>query len=238
MGATAVTKILLVEDDKNIAAGVISWLTTLHYTVEHVSDGAEGLERLKVCKYDVVVLDWGLPTISGPEICKQYRSSQGKTPILMLTAHSSIDDKLHGFGSGADDYLTKPFDPKELSVRIEALLRRPANLVADNLKVGNLELHPSDYCLYKNGTPIRLLPKEFDLIKFLMRHPGQLFSADELIDRVWNSDSEVSRELVKVYVTKIRRKIDVDGEPSIIATVHGRGYRLDLAAAGVAEKKD
>src|SRR6185437_13529264 len=208
MGTTIVTKILLVEDDANIANGVIGWLSDQHYTVEHVSDGAEALERLKACKYDVVVLDWGLPTISGPEICKQYRSTQGKTPILMLTAHSTIEDKMHGFGSGADDYLTKPFHPKELSVRIEALLRRPATLVADNVKVGNLELHSNDYCLYKNGNPIRLLPKEFDLIKFLMRHPDQLFSADELIDRVWNSDSEVSRELVKVYVTKIRRKID------------------------------
>jgi DNA-binding response OmpR family regulator len=218
-------KILLVEDDEDFAIALEESLAG--HLVEHVSKASDASLRLKLSKYDLVILDWGLPDMPGVELCKQFRAQKVKTPILVLTGRSSVEDKVAGLQAGADDYMTKPMHTDELAARIQALLRRPATLVPDNLKVGDLELDSNEYVLYRKGEPIRLLPKEFDLLAFFMRHPGQLFSPDSLLDRVWPSETGVSKELVRVYITKLRGKIDKEGEPSVIATVHGRGYRLD-----------
>ena len=219
-------KILLVEDDDDFAVALQESLTG--HLIEVAGRGNDALAMLKLSKYDLLIVDWGLPDMAGIDLCKQYRSSRGKTPVLLLTGRTAVEDKVAGLEAGADDYMTKPMHPKELGARIQALLRRPPSLVPDNLKVGDLELDANEYLLYRSGESIRLLPKEFDLLAFFMRHPGQLFSPDSLVERVWPSETGVSKDLVRVYITKLRSKIDKDGEQSVIATVHGRGYRLEI----------
>lgn len=220
-------KVLVIEDEVDFSELIGSWLKNEHYTVETVANGEDGLDRLKFYKYDVIILDWVLPGISGVEVCRAYRSSGGITPILMLTSKKHVDEKEAGLDAGADDYLTKPFELKELSARVRALLRRPSAFSGSVLKVGNLELEPNSFRVTRNGEEISLLPKEFALLEFLMRHPNQVFSAEAILDRVWASESEASPETIRTYIKRLRKKLDVEGKPSMLATVHGVGYKLD-----------
>lgn len=194
--------------------------------METVEDGEEALHRLKVSEYDLVILDWTLPKLAGVEVLKEHRRLGGQTPVLMLTGKDKISDKEEGFDAGADDYLTKPFHGKELTVRIKALLRRPPNLVKDVLRVGELVLEKENFSVRRGESEIRLLPKEFALLEFLMRHPNQVFSAEALLERVWVSESESTVEAVTTCIKRLRRKLESDGTPSPIATVHGVGYKL------------
>lgn len=219
-------KILLVEDDQALAKLVRNWLSLEHHAVESVEDGEEALHRLKVSEYDLVILDWTLPKLAGVEVLKEHRRLGGQTPVLMLTGKDKISDKEEGFDAGADDYLTKPFHGKELTVRIKALLRRPPNLVQDVLRVGELVLQKENFSVRRGENEIRLLPKEFALLEFLMRHPNQVFSAEALLERVWVSESESTVEAVTTCIKRLRRKLESDGTPSPIATVHGVGYKL------------
>jgi len=221
-------KILLVEDEPDFSILIGEWLRSQHHIVEIVDNGEDALDRLKFYKYDVVVLDWMLPGISGLDVCGDYRSKGGTTPILLLTAKRHVDEKEQGLDAGADDYLTKPFEMKELGARIRALLRRPPSLSGGVVQVGNLTLEPGIYKVSRNGEDLTLLPKEFALLEFLMRHPNQVFSADALLDRVWSSDSDASPETIRTYIKRLRKKIDVEGQPSFLATVHGVGYKLDV----------
>jgi DNA-binding response OmpR family regulator len=220
-------KILLVEDEPDFSILIGEYLKTEHHVVEAVETGEDALDRLRFYKYDVVILDWMLPQLSGLEVCKRYRGTGGTTPILLLTAKKHVDEKEQGLDAGADDYLTKPFEMKELSARIRALLRRPQAFSGSVLQVGNLVLEPNTYRVTRSGDDISLLPKEFALLEFLMRHPNQVFSAEALLDRVWSSDSEASPETIRTYIKRLRKKIDLDGQPSILSTVHGVGYKLD-----------
>lgn len=220
-------KILVVEDEKALSDVVIDYLNAQNYTVDHAADGIEAMDRLKFYSYDLVVLDWNLPGMEGLEICRKFRFSGGCTPILMLTGKREIDDKELGLDAGADDYLTKPFHMKELGARIRALLRRPANVVTKELKARDISLDPQTHQVKKNGVEIDILPKEFALLEFLLRHPQQVFSAEALIERVWPSDSDASSGSIRTYVNRLRSKIDTDGNPSLITTVHGIGYRFD-----------
>lgn len=206
---------------------VKDWLTFEHHMVETADNGKDGLEKLQYYQYDVIVLDWELPEMTGIEICKQFRSAGGKTPVLMLTGKGTIVDKETGFEAGADDYLTKPFHMKELSVRLRALLRRAGgNLTGDELKYRDVVIEPANHRATKNGKDLQLLPKEFALLEFLMRHPSQVFSAEALLSRVWSSDSEATIDAVSTCIKRLRKKVDVEGETSIIKTVHGVGYKL------------
>lgn len=219
-------KILLVEDDQALAKLVRNWLSLEHHNVETVEDGEEALHRLKVSEYDLVILDWTLPKMAGVEVLKEHRRIGGQTPVLMLTGKDKISDKEEGFDAGADDYLTKPFHGKELTVRIKALLRRPPLLVEDVLRVGDLVLEKGNFSVRRAESEIRLLPKEFALLEFLMRHPNQVFSAEALLERVWVSESESTVEAVTTCIKRLRRKLEADGGTSPIATVHGVGYKL------------
>jgi DNA-binding response OmpR family regulator len=219
-------KILVVEDDQQLAKLISTWLGEESHVVEVVQDGDTGLDRLRFYSYDVAVLDWDLPKISGPEICRIFRSGGGHIPILMLTGKSDIADKLAGFDAGADDYLTKPFHPRELSARLRALLSRPTQSVKRVLSVGDLELDSQTHVVQKGGKPLHLMPREFALLEFFMLHPDEPFSTEALLNRIWPSSSEVSTDLVKVYIAKLRKKIDSEGESSPIVTVHGVGYKL------------
>lgn len=220
-------KILLIEDDIDLAGMVLDWLAHEHYTVEVVHTGSEGLERLQLSSYDAVVVDWELPGMSGVQICREFRREGGTTPMIMLTGKDAIADKEEGLDSGVDDYLTKPFNMKELSARLRAVLRRPASLVENVLRARDIELEPTKYWVKKGGIEIQLLPKEFSLLEFFIRHPNQVFSADALIQRVWLSDTEATGDAIRTCLKRLRKKLDDTDEANpIIQTVHGVGYRL------------
>lgn len=219
-------KILLVEDDRELSTLMVDWLTGEGHVADPVYKGQEGLERLQYYKYDVVILDWELPEMSGPEICQAYRAKGGETPILMLTGKKEIDDKATGLDAGADDYLTKPFHYKELSARLRALLRRPAGVSKTVLSAGEITLNPVSRQVYRGAEEISLQPKELALLEFLMRHPNQPFSSDAILDRVWSSDSDTAPDTVRIQIMRLRHKIDQPGKDSMIRTVHRVGYML------------
>lgn len=219
-------KVLVVEDDKHLSQLVCDWLTGEKYSTEAVYKGTDGLERLKFYKYDVVILDWEMPGMSGPEVCKQYRDDGGTTPILMLTGKKEIEDKTEGLDSGADDYLTKPFEMKELSARVRALLRRSNQVNKTTLTAGNLTLDPVSRKVLLFGKEVDLQPKEFSLLEFLLRHPNQPFNAEAIMDRVWTASSDAAPDTVRLHVMRLRNKIDEPGKESIIRTLHRVGYML------------
>lgn len=223
------SKILLVEDELDLSNQIRDWLTREHYLVETQENGEMAYHQLRVSKYDLIILDWQLPGMTGIEICKQYRSTGGKSPVLMLTARSAIDDREKGLDAGADDYLCKPFHLKELSARVRALIRRSsiATTGVNVLHLKDISLDPSARRVTKGGADVKLEPKEFSLLEFLMRNRNIVFSADALLDRVWESDTSVSPDSIRTYIKALRKKLDNAGETSHITTVHGLGYRLE-----------
>jgi DNA-binding response OmpR family regulator len=220
-------KILVVEDDKVLCEHIRSCLVFEANTVETANDGGEAWEFLRAYTFDVVVLDWDLPTISGLDLCKKLRASGVTSPVLMLTGKAGLQDKEAGLDSGADDYLTKPFHFKELSARLRALLRRPTSFVSEKIVVGDIALDTLKHRVLRDDVEVHLQPREFALLEFLMRHPNQIYGSKALLDAVWSSDSDVTEDIVRVYVKNIRRKISVEGKPCIIKTVHGLGYKVE-----------
>ncbi len=220
-------KILIVEDDTDIATIVSRWLQHENHLVEISKDGEDASVKLKLNQYDLVILDWMLPKITGVELCQKFRTSGGTTPILLLTAKSTIENKEAGLDSGADDYLTKPFDLKELSARVRALLRRAGAISTKTLKIGDLSLDAEMHQVFVGDMLISLNPKEFALLEFLMRHPNQIFSGEALLSRVWQSDAMASTDTVRAHIKNLRKKIDQPGKTSPISTVHGLGYKIE-----------
>jgi DNA-binding response OmpR family regulator len=219
-------KLLLIEDDKHLAGMILEWLRGQHHVVEVTHDGRDGFERLVCSEYDLAIIDWNLPGMEGPEICQEYRKNKGSAPIIMLTGRATIGEKVAGFDAGADDYLTKPFNMDELSVRIKALLRRGRQVGENVLTAHGLVLDPTKFSLTKNGLEVQLLPKEFALLEFFMRNPGTIFSNDALFRHVWRSDSEASETAIRTCVKRLRTKIDEADQPSVIETIPRVGYRL------------
>jgi DNA-binding response OmpR family regulator len=222
-----VAKILVVEDDVEYSEVLRSCLQTQNYQVEQAFDGLEALDFLKGYQYDLIVLDWNLPGRTGVEILQEFRSAGGKTAILMLTAQDQIHNKEEGLNSGADDYLTKPAHPAEFIARVKALLRRPTILIAHELSVRHVKIDPQTHVVTCNGSVVQMLPREFALLEFLMRHPGRVFSSDDLISRVWPSDASISSEVVRTTVNRIRSKIDLPDTKSIIRTIYSVGYCVE-----------
>jgi len=221
-----VAKILLVEDDSDFLDRIEQWLKHERYNVDAVADGKAALEKLTFYQYDAVILDWNLPFISGVELIEKFRASGGKTPILMLTGRNSVPEKTEGLDAGADDYLTKPFDLNELSARLRALLRRPGEVRANLLKSGALLLNPATREVTLDDESVNLLPLEYSLLEFFMRHPNHVFSHNALVERVWKSESNATAEAVRTCVMALRKKISTAGKPSMIRTVHGTGYKF------------
>lgn len=219
-------KILVVEDEKDLRDSVRVVLEAQNYLVDEAEDGSKALDLLSVSDYDVIILDWNLPDMNGPDICRKYRSSGGKGSVIMLTGKKTVDDKETGLDAGADDYLTKPVHHRELLAQIRAALRRTSNFT-NELKAGGLMLDPTKHKVSRDSKEIDLLPKEFALLEFFMRHPNAVFSPEALLERVWPTDSETSPDMIRKYVSKLREKIDKDGESSLIRTVHGVGYRFE-----------
>jgi DNA-binding response OmpR family regulator len=221
-------KVLVVEDDVALQRMISDWLTLEHYNLESALDGKDAIEKLKFYQYDVVILDWQLPEMSGIEVIRQFRSSGGRTPVLMLTGKSAIPDKEEGFDSGVDDYLTKPFHMKELSARLRALLRRPSTLVSEVFQIGRLKMDRRTHIVSIDDQEIDLKPTEYALLEFMMRHPGQVFSPESLLDKVWSSQSDATVDALTTCVKRLRKKITVPGQESIIKTIYGVGYKLEL----------
>ena len=222
-------KILLVEDDAKLLQTVQGWLEIDGYVVEAVSDGNRAVELLAIKNYDLIIVDWMLPGLTGLEICKHYRNAGGTTPLLFLTGRDTLMDKEEGFVAGGDDYLTKPFQIRELTLRVQALLRRSQNTVLDIMRAGGLVLNSRDLRVTYEGKEIHLARMEFALLEFFMRSPGQLFTQDQILESVWTDESERSPEALRTCLKKLRRKIDGDRPNSFISNVHGIGYRFEAA---------
>lgn len=220
-------KVLLVDDDQRLRMNISDWLEHQRFDIDEAKNGVEAKEKLAAFSYDLVVLDWNLPDAEGIEICRWFRARGGTTPILMLTGKDMIQDKVDSFDAGVDDYLTKPFELLELSARLNALLRR-GGMVAPTrtLSLGCVTIDPVGHIVKIEGKELSLTPKEFDILEFMVRHPGQVFSADTLLDRLWKSDAEVSPDTVRVYIKRLREKLEKHGRAGLLKNVHGVGYKL------------
>ncbi len=220
-------KILVIDDDQLISKLVASTLAADGLLVDTANCAAEARAYLNVCDYDLLVLDWHLPDLAGIQLCQELRNGGINVPIIFLTSRAAIEDKRTGYQSGADDYLTKPFEPEELKMKVRAILRRPRSLLTREIKVKDLTMNLESRQLFKNSVEIHLLPKEFALLEFFMRHPNQVFSSDALLQRVWSSDSTAAPDTVKVTLMRIRQKLESDSDNPLITTIRGFGYRLD-----------
>jgi two-component system OmpR family response regulator len=221
-------KVLVIEDDTVLTDVIRNWLTQERHAVDVVVDGAEGLYLLQNYDFDVAILDWGIPKLDGLQLLKRYREQGGVTPVLMLTAKGTIGEKKTGLDTGADDYLVKPFEMEELSARLRALIRRNAVFKANILHVSDLELDVGSKSVKKAGAPIALVPKEFAILEFLMRHPGEVFTSETIIARVWPTGSDTSPDNVSYYIMRLRKKLSSPGRhSSMLQTIHGLGYRLN-----------
>ncbi|MFZ5376168.1 MAG: response regulator transcription factor [Patescibacteria group bacterium] len=222
-------KILVVEDEPRIAHYLKLGLEMKAYIVDLATDGELGLDLALSESYDCIVLDRMLPKLSGDEFCHRLRQEKVSTPILMLTAKSDIEDKVTGLDLGADDYLIKPFNFQEFLARIRALTRRRGlNLVDQELVADNLVLNKTNYQVSRAGKAVTLTKQEFALLEFLMRHKNQVFSKEQLAEKVWSYDSDILPNTAQVYLGYLRNKIDKDfsKEKKLILTVRGFGYKL------------
>ena len=221
-------KILLVEDEGKIANAVARGLKYDDVDVTIASDGEEALVLGKDEDFDCIILDRMLPLKEGVEVCKELRESNIKTPIIMLTAKSGVNDKVEGLDAGADDYLAKPFSLDELLARIRALLRRPNNIVSDELKVGDLILNTTTFEARRDDKLINLSKKEYDLLEYLMRNANRIISKGKIINHVWDFDSDILPNTVEVYMGYLRNKIDKPfKDKKMLQTVRGFGYKLE-----------
>lgn len=223
-------KILIADDDQTVIDVVVQILGNAGFTLETAPDGSTARQLVLQFGYDAILLDWQMPGVTGIEILKEYRAKGGKAPVLMLTGLTEIERKETGFDSGADDYLTKPFHPKELLLRVKALLRRPGNEFQEVLQHDGVELDPNTKQVRVDGNIIMLAGIEFALIEFLMRHPNVVFSPEALLERVWKSDVEVAPAAVKVCVNRIRSKLNLTKD-RLIKNIHGQGYILESRSA-------
>lgn len=225
--------ILLVDDEPELTEPLSRILKREGYQVEIVHDGAEGSRLATEKQYDLLILDWMLPHKSGLEICRQLRLQGDQTPVLFLTAKDTLDDRVSGLDAGADDYLIKPFELRELLARVRALLRRPPTLEPappQRLQVEDLELDLDSQIAYRGGRAIELSEKESQLLAFLMRHPNQLLTHDQIYQYLWNETAKPSSNVLAAQMRLLRRKIEAQDEPILIHSVYGKGYRFGLPA--------
>jgi DNA-binding response OmpR family regulator len=218
--------VLVVEDFPVLARTIGTGLRRAGMAVDVVTDGADALERLAVTRYDVVVLDRDLPGVHGDEVCRQVVAGSPQTRVLMLTAASTVRDRVDGLGLGADDYLPKPFDFAELTARVRALGRRSAAALPPILEWGGLTLDPNRRTALRAGRRLELSPKEFALLECLLASAGRVVAAEELLERVWDEAADPFTTTVKTTVRRLRGKL---GDPPVIHTERGGGYRLGEA---------
>lgn len=218
--------ILLIEDDTTQGNIVRDFLTGEQHSVDYVATGTAALESARKSQFNLIILDLGLPDISGMDILKTIRAEGSSIPVLILTGRNKSEEIIVGLDSGADDYLTKPFNILELGARVRSLLRRPWVAIEDVLQYGYVSLDPQNHRVTISGTEVTLLPKEFALLEYMLRNQNRVFSADTLLKNVWQSGEEGGPEMVRTCMSRLRQRIELDGADSIIETVYGVGYRL------------
>ncbi len=229
-------RILIIEDDRDIVELVRYNLANEGFQVNSAGDGATGLAQIKKTPPDLLLLDLMLPKLSGLEICKEVRrdTSLNRLPILMLTARGEEADRVVGLEMGADDYVTKPFSPRELVARVKALLRRaePPTETVRAIEAGKLEIDPASYRVLRAGKPVTLSTLEFRLLYFLASRPDKVFTRDQLLDAVWGTERFVTPRSVDVYIRRLREKVEADPEnPVHLKTVRGAGYMFERSPA-------
>lgn len=222
-------KLLVVDDDPWQNDAVRDWLVMEGHTVDQAFSAIDMRTNLSVASYDLIVLDWQLPDGEGPLLAAELRKKGSTVPIIMLTGKQTVDDKEVGFRSGADDYLTKPFQPRELSVRVAALLRR-TRYVDTRFTVGDLSMDQDSKSASVSNEPLTLTKTEFDVLLLLAKSPSKIFSSDLILQRVWESDSESTADIIRKYVQRLRSKLESKNSVVSIKTHHGAGYSLELPA--------
>lgn len=219
-------RVLVVEDEVDLADAVARGLRNEGYAVDVAYEGLEALEKAAVNAYDLVCLDLNLPGADGLEVCRRLKATEDGPRVLMLTARDSLQDRVTGLDHGADDYLVKPFEFPELTARVRALLRRNGGRSGAVLEVGDLVLDTARHEARRDGEVLNLAPKEFALLRYFMSHPGEVLSAEDLLEHVWDENADPFTNTVRVTVMTLRRKLDVPGGEQPIETVVGTGYRL------------
>jgi DNA-binding response OmpR family regulator len=222
-------RVLIVEDDPALADLLRRTLREAAMAVDIAHRGEEGLTALAINDYDLAILDVSLPDIDGFEVCRRHRERGARTPILMLTARTGLDDRVRGLDAGADDYLSKPFAIEELLARLRALARRPAAALDVVLSFADLELDTRTLTARRGGTQIRLTAREYALLEYLMRNPERVVSRTQILEHVWDDNFDPVANAVDVLVGRLRRRIHSEGQEPLIHTVRSRGYVLSLA---------
>jgi heavy metal response regulator len=221
-------RLLVVEDEKKVAGFIKKGLEEEGYAVDLVSDGHEGLWMALDGAYDLILLDINLPGMDGLEVLRELRKKELRTPVLLLTVRATIEDKVLGLDTGADDYLTKPFAFQELLARVRALLRRRVEAELPLLQVADLTLDPARRVVFRGQEKIDLTTKEFALLDYFMRNVGRVLTRTMIAEHVWDYDFDPMTNVIDVYVNYLRKKIDVGREPKLIRTVRGAGYVLQV----------
>ncbi|QOY85113.1 response regulator transcription factor [Paludibaculum fermentans] len=219
-------RLLLVEDEQDAARMLAKGLREQTYAVDIAFDGDAAIEKLSVNTYDLVILDIMLPGRNGFEICREMRRMGAVAPVLMLTAQDQVWSRIEGLDSGADDYLTKPFDFGELSARIRALLRRGPALQDPVLRVANLTLDTRNHSVRRGDRSIDFTAKEYALLEYLSKRQGEVVTRPEISEHVWDESYDPFSNLIEVYIQRLRRKVDTSGESRLIHTRRGEGYRI------------
>ena len=218
--------ILVVEDEAKLAQYIELELKYEGYQVSVANDGLTGLTAARESHPDLVILDWMLPGISGLEICRRLRTTGDKVPIILLTAKDEVGDRVAGLDAGADDYVVKPFSVEELLARVRAHLRRNQEENPDTLQFADLSLNRTTREVYRGNRLIELTAKEFDLLEYLLTHPRQVLTRDQILERVWGYDFMGDSNIIEVYVRYLRLKLEANGEKRLVQTVRGVGYVL------------
>lgn len=226
-------RILLVDDETELTEPLCRVLSREGYEVDVADNGKEGMELALAKEYDLFILDWMLPQKSGIEMCRELRSQDKTTPVLFLTAKDTVDDRVMGLDAGADDYLMKPFELRELLARVRALLRRVPNVreindlplpAKERLKVANLELDVESQLAFRHGKAIVLSEKEIQLLEYFMLHPGQLLTKEQIYQHLWQESEQPTSNVLAALIRLLRRKIEVEGERPLVHTIYGKGY--------------
>lgn len=217
-------KVLIVDDDQQLSLALESHLKSWNFTTDCAATGGDALQLLSTYSYEVIILDWHLPDISGFEVCVEYRKKGGQTPIIFLTGNDDINSLEKALDAGADDYIAKPFNIRELHARLKAILRRGTGEFNPVLSVGSVTLHPESGVVEVNGKSLILRNKEIGILEFLMRHTDSAFTAQDLLDAVWPADAAPTTSAVRVWMKYLREKLASIGAEGLISTEVGLGY--------------
>ncbi|MDR3616386.1 MAG: response regulator transcription factor [Candidatus Obscuribacterales bacterium] len=222
------SKALIIEDDPNVANTLAELLRHSGWTIETTNNGADGLQLISQFSYDLVLLDWCLPDLTGLELCTRYRASGGTMPIIFITGQNDVADIESGLDAGSNDYITKPFEKRELMARIRNVMRQPRGIATvDVIRISNITFDSRRRLISSETKVAQFTAVEYNLIEYLLRNKGESFTTDQLFNAIWQSDSNSSEETVRVHIRVVRRKLELAGLPALILHRRGFGYSLE-----------